>query len=132
MEIPVLSAFILSCCLIVSVNSSAQGQQDKSPCDNAQTTIEMGECAGREYQKADAELNSVYRQLMSSLSDRESESALKTAQQAWLKYRDANCEFETFDSRGGTIHPVAYSFCLAHMTSTRTKELREQMPQEGH
>jgi uncharacterized protein YecT (DUF1311 family) len=132
MKFPALSAFILSCFLLTTTNASAQGGQDENPCEKAQTTIEMGECAGNEYQKADAELNSVYRQLMSSLSDRDYQSALKTAQQAWLKYRDANCEFETFDSRGGTIHPVVYSLCRAHMTRARTKDMRAAISQEGH
>jgi uncharacterized protein YecT (DUF1311 family) len=87
----------------------------------------MGNCAGAEYQKADAELNRVYKQLMATLEDREYEALLKTAQQAWLKYRDAHCDFEAFANRGGTIYPVVRRSCLAAMTRARAKELREQL-----
>jgi uncharacterized protein YecT (DUF1311 family) len=111
----------------MATNAVAQNPQTPDPCDNAETTVEMRDCAGKEYKAADAELNTVYKQLMASLSDHPYEAALKTAQQAWLKYRDANCEFEAFDNRGGTIYPVVYNSCLAVMTRARTKELREQL-----
>ncbi len=121
-----LSAFCASlalCFLVVAGIASAQGQ--KEPCENAQTTVEMRNCAGKEYKKADAELNSVYRRLMSKLGDEGHKAALRTAQQAWIKYRDANCEFEAYLNRGGTIYPVVYTSCLSAMTTARTKELRE-------
>jgi uncharacterized protein YecT (DUF1311 family) len=86
----------------------------------------MRNCAGKEYKKADAELNAVYKQLMASLSSKEQQASLRSAQQSWLKYRDANCEFEAFENKGGTIYPVVYTFCLTAMTTARTKELREQ------
>ena len=92
----------------------------------------MRDCAGKEYQKTDAELNAVYKQLMASLSDREHQASLRAAQQAWLKYRDANCEFEAFENRGGTIYPLVYTSCLAAVTRARTKELRAQTEEEGH
>jgi len=98
-------------------------QQD--PCANAQTTVEMRDCAGKEYQKADAALNKTYRELMAKLDDDGQKAALKAAQQAWIKYRDTNCEFESYQNKGGTIYPVVYTGCLTSMTSARTKELRE-------
>lgn len=126
MKISALAAFIILC-FLMATNALAQNQQTPDPCDNAQSTVDMGNCAGEEYKKADAELNSVYKQLMSSLEDREYEALLKTAQQAWLKYRDAHCDFEAFENRGGTIYPVMHRSCLTTMTKARTKELREQL-----
>lgn len=128
--IVLLSSVIL--CLSITSNASAQETQAPDPCANAQTTVDMGDCAGKEYKQADAELNAVYKQLMASLSDKEHQASLKSAQQAWLKFRDANCEFDSFENRGGTIHPVVYTSCLAAMTRARTKELREQTGHEGH
>ena len=130
MKLSVLLSSIILCFLLLS-NAAAQNPQTPDPCEGAQTTVDMGNCAGKEYKQADAELNAVYKQLMSSLSDKEHQASLRTAQQAWLKYRDANCEFDTFENRGGTIHPVIYTSCLAAMTRARTKELREQGGQEG-
>jgi len=125
----VLSSIILG--FLVASNAVAQNPQTPDPCADAQTTVEMRDCAGKEYKQADAELNAVYKQLMSTLSDKAEQAALKSAQQAWLKYRDANCEFDAFENRGGTIYPVVYTSCLTAMTRARTKELREEM-EEGH
>ena len=118
--------------LSIAVTSSAQKQKEQDPCANAQTTIEMRDCAGREYKKADDELNKVYRQLMSTLADEGYKAALKAAQQAWIKYRDANCEFESYLNRGGTIEPVVRFGCLASMTASRTKELKDDIKQFNH
>jgi uncharacterized protein YecT (DUF1311 family) len=124
-KLSALSASIVLCFLIAS-SAAAQTEQTHDPCAGEQTTVEMRDCAGKEYKKADAELNAVYKQLMDSLSGREHQASLRSAQQAWLKYRDANCEFEAFLNRGGTIYPVVYTSCLAATTRARTKELREQ------
>ena len=129
MNFSVLPASIFLC-FLVATNAAAQNHHSQNPCDNAQTTVEMRDCAGKEYKKADAELNSVYKQLMSKLTDEGHKALLKTAQQAWIKYRDANCEFEAYLNRGGTIYPLVYTGCLSTMTTARTKELRELIEQQ--
>jgi uncharacterized protein YecT (DUF1311 family) len=131
MKLSVLLSSIILCFLAAS-NAAAQNPQSPDPCADPQSTVEMRDCAGKEYKQADAELNAVYKELMATLSDKEHQASLRSAQQAWLKYRDANCEFDAFENRGGTIYPVVYTSCLTAMTRARTKELREQMEQEGH
>ena len=116
-------------CLSVALNGFGQKQKKQDPCANAQSTAEMRDCAGREYKKVDDELNRVYRQLMSRLDDEGHKGALKAAQQVWIKYRDANCDFESYLNRGGTIEPVVRYNCLTWMTESRTKELREDIKQ---
>ncbi|HVG34914.1 MAG TPA: lysozyme inhibitor LprI family protein [Pyrinomonadaceae bacterium] len=123
--------FSIGLCFLVASNVPAQNPQTTDPCADAQTTVEMRDCAGKEYKQADAELNAVYKRLMATLSDKAEQASLKSAQQAWLKYRDANCEFDAFENRGGTIYPVVYTSCLTAMTRARTKELQEEMA-EGH
>ena len=86
----------------------------------------MNDCAGKEYKTADVVLNQVYRQLVSLLDDQE-KSELKEAQTAWLKYRDANCDFVADQYKGGTIRPMIHGLCLAEMTRNRTTELRSQI-----
>jgi uncharacterized protein YecT (DUF1311 family) len=89
----------------------------------------MKQCSGSKYKQADAELNKVYQQLLSKLDDEGHKAALKTAQLAWLKYRDTNCDFEGYLNRGGTIYPVVITECMTSMTISRTKELRQQIKQ---
>jgi uncharacterized protein YecT (DUF1311 family) len=114
-------------CFSIALSGSGLEQKKQDPCANAKSTAEMRDCVGRQYKTADDELNRVYRQLMSKLDDEGHKAALKTAQQAWIKYRDANCDFESYLSRGGTMEPVSHYGCLTWMTAARTKELREAL-----
>jgi uncharacterized protein YecT (DUF1311 family) len=112
--------------ILAALSGFAGAQKTKDPCADAQTTVEMRDCAGREYKQADDELNRVYRKLMAKIGNDEGrKTALKTAQQAWIKYRDANCEFASYLNRGGTIEPVIRYNCMTAMTVSRMKELRE-------
>ena len=105
----------------------AEPQKTTDPCANAQTTPEMRDCAGKAYKKADDELNRVYRQLIAKIDDEGRKTALKTAQLAWIKYRDANCDFASYLNRGGTIEPVVRYNCITEMTEARMRDLREYL-----
>jgi uncharacterized protein YecT (DUF1311 family) len=118
----------LSPVLLLSVTAPVSPQAQRDPC-KGDTTYEMKQCSGSKYKQADAELNKVYQQLLSKLDDEGHKAALKTAQLAWLKYRDTNCDFEGYLNRGGTIYPVVITECMTAMTTSRTKELREQIKQ---
>ena len=112
--------------ILVALNVLARPQKTQDPCANAHPTAEMRECAGKEYKQADDELNKVYRQLTAKIGDDEGrKTALKTAQQAWLKYRDSNCDFASYLNRGGTIEPVVRFNCMTEMTASRAKDLRQ-------
>lgn len=110
--------------LLFTISHEPTAQQ-KDPC-KGETTFEMRQCAGKRYKQADEELNKVYQRLMSKLSADE-KTSLKTAQQAWLKYRDTNCDFESFMYRGGTMAPLVEAECMVAMTNSRTKELKQQI-----
>jgi len=111
--------------VLMGVTITAQKQKAK-PCDDAQTQAEMNICAGNEYKKADAALNKTYQQLAAMLNDEE-KAQLKTAESAWLKYRDANCEFVADQYKGGSMRPMIAGFCLADVTNNRTTELKNQI-----
>ena len=103
-----------------------QGQKKTEPCVDAQTQTEMSICWGKEYKAADAALNQVYGQLMRKLDEAE-KTQLKQVEAAWLKYRDANCEFVADQYKGGSIRPMIAAMCLAETTRNRTVELRNQI-----
>ena len=104
----------------------AQDQKKTDPCAEAETQTEMNMCWGKEYRAADARLNQVYREFTAKLDDDE-KAQLKNAQMAWLKYRDANCEFVADQYKGGTMRPMIAAICLTDVTENRTNELREQI-----
>lgn len=60
--------------------------------DNEMSTQGMVECYGAAYEAWDAALNSAYGAVMSGLSKSEA-GALREAQRAWIKFRDAESAF---------------------------------------
>jgi uncharacterized protein YecT (DUF1311 family) len=118
----------MSLLLVACAGFSVAGQKKESddPCPGAQSQAEMNQCAGKAYKAADAELNQVYQKLVAML-DEEEKVQLKTVETAWLKYRDANCEFVADQYKGGSIRPMIHAFCLADMTKNRTTEIRNQI-----
>jgi uncharacterized protein YecT (DUF1311 family) len=109
----------------MSISVSAQKPKPK-PCEDAQTQADMNICWGNEYKKADAKLNQTYQQLAAMLDD-EQKTQLKNAENSWIKYRDANCEFVADQYKGGSIHPMIAAICLADVTNNRATELKNQI-----
>ena len=118
----------LSLALVLPISTSVRPQAQKDPC-NGDTTFEMKQCSAKKFKQADDELNKVYRQLMSKLDDEGHKTSLKTAQLAWLNYRDTNCDFESYLNRGGSIYSVVVTECRTSMTTSRTRQLKEQIKQ---
>jgi uncharacterized protein YecT (DUF1311 family) len=54
----------------------------------AQSQAEMNEQAAKDFDAADAAMNKAYKQLMNKL-DKDAQAKLKSAQRAWLSFRDA-------------------------------------------
>ena len=117
---------ILVLALLLSSIAIAGQKPTKDPCANAQSQLEMNMCWGNQYKTADAQLNAAYREFSSKLSTEEA-AQLKAAQLAWIKFRDANCEFVADAYKGGSIRPMIAAMCLADVTTARTSELKTQM-----
>jgi|WetSurMetagenome_2_1015567.scaffolds.fasta_scaffold263379_2 uncharacterized protein YecT (DUF1311 family) len=92
-------------------------------CRNAMDQASMNRCAGDDYRAADRELNAAYRRLMGELRDTGLRNKLRSAQRAWIQFRDRKCRFETANNEGGSIHPLVYDMCLTRLTRARTREL---------
>jgi len=100
-----------------------------SECDRAQTQGEINACASSQAQAADEKLNLVYRQLRAKLKGSTQEQQLIKAQVAWIKFRDADCEYARDQYEGGTFAPAAKAFCLNRVTKQRTQDLEEYLEQ---
>ncbi|MBD2343541.1 lysozyme inhibitor LprI family protein [Anabaena subtropica] len=95
-------------------------------CNNAQTQLEINRCSQLSYQNADKKLNQVYKRLLPKLQ-RPRQQKLIAAQQAWIKFRDSSCEFESSAYEGGSIAPSVYLSCLEKVTKQRTQQLQEYL-----
>ncbi|WP_017316309.1 lysozyme inhibitor LprI family protein [Mastigocladopsis repens] len=110
--------------VVASHTPAALGEtmSQKIDCNKAASTPEMKYCSQQSYQAADKRLNQVYKKVISSLNS-EQKQILTAAQQAWIKFRDNNCDFEVYGNRGGTGYEIFRNGCLERLTTQRTKDL---------
>lgn len=104
--------------------ASADDSQDSIDCSNPATQMAMNVCADKDYRRADDALNRAYKKAMGQEDDH-GRDLLRTAERAWVKFRDAHCEYATSGSTGGSIHPMDYANCVTQLTDLRTKQLKE-------
>jgi uncharacterized protein YecT (DUF1311 family) len=96
---------------------------------SAQSQSEMTQEAAGNAEKADAELNKVYKKLMASL-DSEGIKLLKEAQRAWIQYRDAEAKRAGDEARGGSMSPMLFYAAVAELTKERIKRLKSSLGDE--
>jgi len=114
--------------LFLAIGSLQQGTSLKGGCE---TQTDMNLCYGQQYSKADAHLNTVYRDQIkrfsagSSQDQKQNESIqrLKSAQRAWLTYRDLHCSIARDQYEGGSVAPMVWSMCMETVTQHRIEEL---------
>lgn len=93
-------------------------------CDQSQS--DMNTCAEYDFVKADLELSQVYETLSLRTEERDPQK-LHAAQQVWLQWRDANCEYEASDLEGGSLMPLVALNCQSRVTKDRTEWVLEML-----
>lgn len=90
------------------------------------TQSDMNHCAYLGWMQADEDLNDTYGWALGIAQGRSeaNAAALRTAQRAWIPYRDAACEAEGIMYEGGSIQPLIIFTCKEHLTRQRTEEMR--------
>lgn len=112
--------FILTCSLGTVLPALSQ---DDTSCLNLSIQVQIQRCARLAYEKADRELNSVWKEVISQLSIDEKERLIDR-QLAWIEYRDSTCDDETQVSRGASGYRIFLNNCLRRLTIERTEFLR--------
>jgi len=128
---------------LVALALLAAGQPaDALDCDDARSQAEMNACAARDFEAADAELNRVWRQAIGNARDLDREpdanaderpsyeNTLRDAQRFWLAFRDAQCAWEGYEARGGSMETMIYETCRSTLTRQRTDQLRGANPNQ--
>lgn len=133
MDMAMTFRFIATSATLVFFCFSAVAQDDAPDCANQMDQSTMTRCAGIDFEKADAELNRIWPGLKKDAQDGDAEAfegnggyldALMASQRAWLAYRDAECAWQGFEARGGSMEPMLVNACLAEKTQARIKELQ--------
>lgn len=124
----------LICTVLASSIGFAQAKlsADFNKCmnDSNGVTAYMLSCIGDENEKQDVLLNKYYKQYMKQASKHE-KSALKKAQIAWIKWRDAETSFAS-SSEGGTLSSVIAADRFLTITAERVDFLAKLLGVEAN
>ncbi len=117
-----MKSLMLAGAIVLIASTSALAEQN---CGDLTDQTEMNVCSGKSYEKADGELNKLYKQIEARLKDdADTTKLLVTAQRAWVAYRDAECGFSSSMVAQGTVYPFIHSSCLEGLTQNRIKDLK--------
>lgn len=105
--------------------------------DCSGTTLQMVRCASRVFDGAATELDRAWSGIVRALGEEDRRfadplsptrvEAARAAQEAWLRYRDAQCTAEADnEARGGSVYPLHYISCRTRMTRERVQQLRDR------
>lgn len=94
-------------------------------CQNASSQATLNECFGKAYKKSDAELNKLFKDLQHRTDDADLKQKLVQSQRAWIAFRDAECDMQTFG--GGSISGTSYPICLSGLTTQRITDLKKYL-----
>ena len=128
----------LAAVLFIAFNSFpclAQNSKQYRACnEKAKSQAEMNACANEEAVRVDAELNDVYRKLLSKAeSQTEAVAKIKAAERAWIAYRDAYIEamYPAKDKQAeyGSIYPMEVDLLHAKLTQQQVTALKELLQQ---
>lgn len=103
----------------------ALAKDDPPDCAGSQQA--MNQCADATLRAADQELNRRYQAALRNALDEEARDKLRSAQRAWIPYRDTHCAWEADAARGGSLAPLLALSCHEAMTSIRTLKLSHDM-----
>src|SRR6267378_944641 len=78
-------------------------------------------CVTKLYKGWSARVDAAYKKLLGMEKEADRTKTLKLSQEAWLQYRNANCEW--YEAGEGTIHRIWGSECMRSMTACRALEL---------
>ena len=120
---------------LISFPLSSQPSRTHAAClEKGKTQAEMNACANEEAARADAELNSTYRTLLSKAAAQpEAVVKIKAAERAWIAYRDAfvDAMFPAKDKQAeyGSMFPMQVALLRAKLTQQQVAALKDLLEQ---
>ena len=87
------------------------------------STRDIVDCVTKLYKAWQLRVDAGYAKLLGMEKEADRLKWLKLSQDAWLKYRNANCEW--YEAGEGTIHRIWGSECMRSMTACRALELED-------
>ena len=136
-----IALIILFSAAVVLAQETQKSDDPQHACDAAMSQMDLNQCAGEQYHKADVRLNAVYRKTLEIMQrdlgnaqaerdpqlvkyNQQAIEKIKAAERAWIQYRDLHCDAASQQYEGGSMRPMIWGFCMAETTLDRIKELK--------
>ena len=118
-----LAVFVLP---LVSVGAPAfAGPITDADCSQPQHAQRIiNHCSGLQFKAADEKLTVLFEKTLAALNDEKNRERLKTSQDAWLHYRDAQCAMKAGLHDHGSVYSMIYTTCARLLTEARITELQ--------
>jgi len=127
----------MSMIIALAMFAAMQEPLTDQECLDATGQMMINACSAQRFERADAELNRIWTEMIAGAREddrspdsgrtaedqRSEEEILRTAQRAWIAFRDAHCEYEGLSERGGSMEPMIVSDCMAELTRQRIAQL---------
>ena len=108
------------------------GPAAAADCDHAASQFALNRCADAALASAGMALDAAYQQIIRRLEGApDTAGRLRTAQRAWLEFRDQECAFAGSAAAQGSIHPLLVATCRTDLTRQRTERGRYLRCAEG-
>ena len=112
--------------LLVSSSAMAAAEETKIDCGNANTTLEINQCAENKFDVAEQQLQQyLAKSIQQNSNDKALVDAINTAQKHWQQYRQSECNAVYTQWQQGTIRGVMVISCKTELTQQRTYTLWE-------
>jgi uncharacterized protein YecT (DUF1311 family) len=120
----VILFILLSPGFVVAAPDINANNQEKIDYCHETDTLSVKLCAAEKLIAAEAELKELYSEQMHRLQNEEPKKRLRSSQQAWLEFRQKDCEYQGWATEQGSIHSLIVSECEIRHTEQRIKALK--------
>ena len=110
---------IISAAVLIGAAAFAFAEDAEKGCDGS--TYEIVECQKGKLAVLDRRLNAAYQKALGLAQSEKQKEQLRVAQRAWLKFRDADCDY--YELGEGTIARIEGGVCMLTLTQQRAEEL---------
>jgi uncharacterized protein YecT (DUF1311 family) len=106
-------------------DARSQPAEGRDPCLDSKTELDLRTCRREALKASQARLDRRVEALRSAYSRDEPVKArlLEQSQEAWTRYRDAQCRLLTADSASGTAAEMYLATCLTTLNDQRSGDL---------
>jgi uncharacterized protein YecT (DUF1311 family) len=121
---PEALAFVAVLLCLPWAQALAQTAAEIAACENARSTAAMRQCEIARLKRAETGMNAAYETLSAKL-DAAGQAKLRAAQEAWLRFRAAEADYQADAARDGTLAPLIAASVQADLTESRRKDLEK-------